>query len=296
MASPKPAPDRPYIKNAVQVAKQTLAAIEAGSYTVDGIALTLKGVEDLVEYYPAESELSSWRDSRPPASHKSTVFIVQEISTIEASSLLYNFLPSNISDGIAKVGTLNFASAKSPGGGFLGGSQAQEESLARSSNLYPTLTAESVRPYYDSHKKNPKNGFYSHAMIYSPRITIFRKDSGEWMNPPVTVDMLTSPAVNAGVARRHLGQSEETEREIAKVMKERMGRILYLFEKKGASHLVLGSFGTGAFRNDVPTIVNIWKEYLIGNDARFGRSFQTVMFAVIGKKNFELFETTWNSS
>jgi len=34
----------------------------------------------------------------------------------------------------------NFASAKNPGGGFLGGSEAQEESLARSSGLYCGMT------------------------------------------------------------------------------------------------------------------------------------------------------------
>ena len=36
----------------------------------------------------------------------------------------------------AKTLCLNFASAKNPGGGFLSGSQAQEESLARASALY----------------------------------------------------------------------------------------------------------------------------------------------------------------
>ena len=38
-----------------------------------------------------------------------------------------------------RVAVLNFASAKNPGGGFLSGSQAQEESLARSSGLVRLL-------------------------------------------------------------------------------------------------------------------------------------------------------------
>jgi len=47
--------------------------------------------------------------------------------------------------GCDKTLCLNFASAKNAGGGFLGGSQAQEESLARSSALYATLM---VRPEF----------------------------------------------------------------------------------------------------------------------------------------------------
>jgi uncharacterized protein (TIGR02452 family) len=39
------------------------------------------------------------------------------------------------------VACLNFASARNPGGGFRTGAQAQEESLARSSALYPCLCA-----------------------------------------------------------------------------------------------------------------------------------------------------------
>ena len=42
--------------------------------------------------------------------------------------------------GAEKVGVLNFASAKNPGGGFLNGAMAQEESLAASGGLYRTLT------------------------------------------------------------------------------------------------------------------------------------------------------------
>src|SRR6185369_5260502 len=41
--------------------------------------------------------------------------------------------------GGQRVVALNFASAKNPGGGFLGGARAQEEDMARSSALYNTL-------------------------------------------------------------------------------------------------------------------------------------------------------------
>jgi uncharacterized protein (TIGR02452 family) len=60
---------------------------------------------------------------------------------------------------------LNFASAKNPGGGFLGGSQAQEESLARSSGLYACLKGNKM---YSINKQLKSNGLYSDCLIYSP--------------------------------------------------------------------------------------------------------------------------------
>ena len=49
--------------------------------------------------------------------------------------------------GREEIGVLNFASAKNPGGGFLNGAMAQEESIAASSGLYETLLQH--KTYYE---------------------------------------------------------------------------------------------------------------------------------------------------
>ena len=48
-----------------------------------------------------------------------------------------------------KIAVLNFAASQNPGGGIATGSRAQEESICRSSTLYPTLTIDSLwKNYY----------------------------------------------------------------------------------------------------------------------------------------------------
>jgi hypothetical protein len=64
---------------------------------------------------------------------------------------------------------------KKAGGGFLSGAQSQEESIAF---LYPTVAVKSVEQFYTLHKRNLQNGYYSHAMIYSPDVILFRDDTG----------------------------------------------------------------------------------------------------------------------
>ena len=91
---------------------------------------------------------------------------------------------------------LNFASAKNPGGGFLNGARAQEESLARASALYPTIVNS---PMYAHHRAHG-DCMYTSWMIYSPAVPVFRDDdTNALLEEPYACAFLTTPAPNAGV-------------------------------------------------------------------------------------------------
>ncbi|KZT21100.1 hypothetical protein NEOLEDRAFT_1139954 [Neolentinus lepideus HHB14362 ss-1] len=284
-----------------KVAEETLEAIEEGQYSFpNGKTHAIRRRNQFstqnTRYYPPDSALSAWAITPRLAnvSGHNTEISILEISTLEGARLLSN-QKRVLSDG--RIGVLNFASAKKPGGGFLTGAQAQEESIARSSTLYPTLTTEIAQQYYALHNKDGKGGYYSHAMIYSPGIVFFRDDTGGWLEP-VEVDVVTSAAVNAGVARNTLwgrtaGKAEEVK--IEKVMRERMARILFLFEQQGASGLVLGSFGTGVFKNDIGVIARIWAELLCKQESRFENVFERVLFAIIGRATFDEFKEVFEA-
>ncbi|EKM81260.1 hypothetical protein AGABI1DRAFT_112930 [Agaricus bisporus var. burnettii JB137-S8] len=306
-----------------------MKAIEIGSYALRKSELNdstkrfdLKSnIEQLQRstlYYGPESELISW--STPSSTLKSSsdltptkIWATEQSSLDTARELVQKFgsEPDSQSAGGVNaatggqgttrahaIGVLNFASARNPGGGFLNGARTQEESIARSSTLYQSLTCPVGRQFYTYHHEitaGKNDGFYSHAMIYSPSVRVFRTDPGDWIEP-YEIDILTSPAVNAGVVwqkrQKALKEGKDaisesaTESKIRAVMKERMARLLYLFEIQGVRNIVLGSFGTGAFRNSVDMVVGLWAELLIGEEARFNKSFERVVFGVLGNETY----------
>jgi uncharacterized protein (TIGR02452 family) len=159
---------------------------------------------------------------------------------------------------------------------------------------------DTAQQFYKSHRKNPGEGYYSHAMIFSPRVLLMRTDSGEW-HEPFEVDIVTSCAVNAGVVRRYfrvrqsrINDDDESSLDVA--MKERMARILCLFEKQGVRNIVLGSFGTGVFKNRVELVAGVWKELLGSENARFRYSFDRVIFAVLGNATYMTFKEIFQES
>lgn len=274
-----------------KIAESTLEAIERGRYPDHDISADIEASTRNTRYYAPDSLLSTWASAQPPDPPLANNVTLAEVSTLEGARVLASM------QGVdrRKIGVLNFASAKKAGGGFRSGAQAQEESIARSSTLYATLQTSTAQQFYTLHNRDPKGGYYSHAMIYSPNVVLIKNDAGDWVDP-LKVDILTSPAVNAGRARssifgRTAGPKEEPKIEAA--MRERMARILFLFEIQGARDVVLGSFGTGVFRNDVTTVATIWADLLLVPGARFAGSFDHLVFAILGAETFATFKTVF---
>ncbi|OJA15028.1 hypothetical protein AZE42_05249 [Rhizopogon vesiculosus] len=280
-----------------EIAKSTLSAIENGTVTIADVSHDLTAKVNFsnhnTRYYAPDSLLSTWSTSTPPnlsTATKSEVSVL-EISTLDGTRLLLNTLSSR-STSFGRIAILNFASATRPGGGFLNGAQAQEESIARSSTLYPSLMTDSAQRFYRLHNHDRKGGFYHHAMIYTPSVVVLKDDAGNWTSP-FEADVLTSAAVNAGDVRKKIGdqlERAEIEKRIESTMKERMARILFLFEQQGAKNIVLGSFGTGVFRNNVEVVARIWAELLMVKGARYRHSFHRIVFAILGKDTFTTFK------
>jgi len=218
-----------------------------------------------------------------------TNFGIFNRTTLSAARELRQQHPSRLT----RIGVLNFASATKPGGGFMNGAEAQEESIARSSALYESLISPQGQQFYELHKNLRTDGFYTHAMIYSPGVVVFRDDDGVLIEP-YTVDVVTSPAVNAGVVRQKL-DLEEVDRVIEREMAERMARILWLFQSRGCRHLVLGSFGTGVFQNNIAMVASTWAELLALPHSKFFAVFERVEFAVLGNATFDEFRAAFEA-
>jgi len=178
------------------------------------------------------------------------------------------------SQNFERIGVLNFASAKNPGGGFLKGAQAQEESLARSSALYQSLLK---CPEYYSFHRSQRSLLYSDRIIYSPGCPVFREDDGTLLDKPYLVDFITSPAPNAGEVKRN--QPEDISK-IPKVLYERGAKVLSLAVYSGCDALVLGAWGCGVFRNDPSIVAQMFADFLLPEGLFWGK-FKKVLFSVL---------------
>jgi uncharacterized protein (TIGR02452 family) len=167
---------------------------------------------------------------------------------------------------------LNFASAKNPGGGFLGGSRAQEESLARSSALYASL--QTAQEYYDRNRQARSTSYTDHAIV-SPGVPVFRNDVGTLLDRPYEATFFTMPAVNVGA----LGAGTPAIHQVGPTMAGRVEKVLAFAAAEAYEHLLLGAWGCGVFRNDPRMIARLFHEALFGPDAWAGK-FRRVVFAV----------------
>lgn len=259
-----------------QIAHETVNILNQGYYYAPSsqqvsIAKPLKSCVTYTQYYTPEqlTQLTQHLLSQPRKFPETTFSVVNE-TTLEGAKRL-----SQIPE-IERIGVLNFASARNPGGGFLKGSQAQEESLARSSGLYQSLLK--APQYYDEHRKQ-RSCLYSDRMIYSPQCPVFRTDDGTLLEQPYFVDFITSPAPNAGAVGRNTPKDTA---KIPQVLQERGKKVLTLAAIHHCDTLVLGAWGCGVFRNDPTMVAKMFRAYLTPEGDFWGR-FKQVLFSVLDR-------------
>ena len=260
---------------ASQIAHATVAILEQGFYvspTGNTIVIaddTARAVANTVSYPPG-SELPT-----PKARYPATTFDVVNQTTLAAARQLAEQLTAQGEVPAA----LNFASAKRPGGGFLNGALAQEESLARASALYACLLG---NPMYTYHRQL-RDSLYSDYAIYSPAVPVFREDDGTLLETPYPCAFITSPAVNAGA---HANRSRGRRRRIPDIMQGRVELVLKVAAAHGHSALVLGAWGCGVFGNDPALIARLFGAAL---KETYRGVFAQVIFAVLDHSEDERF-------
>jgi len=185
---------------------------------------------------------------------------------------------------------LNFASAKNPGGGFLKGSQAQEESIARASAIYTCLTQDRVAPFYKENHED-RTCLYTHNIIYSPKVSVFRDSNEELLENPYLCSFITSPAVNAGHALDRVGAER-----VRSTMIERIDRVLAVAVANGHRVIVLGAWGCGVFRNSVEDVAKYFRNYLAKPDSKYRTSFSHVYFAIPDQDKLIQFQQAFESN
>ena len=159
-------------KGRAEVAKETVEIIERGFYTIaldsdDATKVEFgQDIRDSVEssqvYLPIDLEHIRKRGR---------TWNVGDLEVTSENSI--SACKRIVTEG--RTCCLNFASAKNVCGGMMKGSLAQEESLGLCSAISATQK-KFLKEYYGSNRRDPKEGYYSDTLIYSPAVPVFRDD------------------------------------------------------------------------------------------------------------------------
>jgi uncharacterized protein (TIGR02452 family) len=247
--------------SAATLAKETIDILRDGAYEGPTGRVPIAPLVDVAVSGTVSFPPGAAVPPRPNARFDATTVEVTAETTLAAGRRI-------VGEGATPV-ALNFASAKSPGGGFLNGARAQEETIARSSGLYPCLAG---NPMYAFHRER-RDAMYTHYAIYSPAVPVFRLDDGELLPEPYPLAILTCPAPNAGaVLRKNPSRADEVDR----VLRERIDLVLRIAAAREHEIAILGAWGCGAFGGDPVKTAAAFRDALDEWDGVFER----VVFAI----------------
>ena len=203
--------------------------------------------------------------------YKDTVITVSKDKSFQATMRLSKDNPDK------KIAVLNFANSIHPGGGVTRGARAQEESLCRTSTLYPVIMDQISESYYDHHRKlNDKRA--TDSLIYSENIIICKTDDDipkrmpkkDWVN----VDIITMAAPHLAGTNGYGLVIDDSE--LFDIHHNRALHMLTVAAYKNVDILVLGAFGCGAFNNNPDVVSKAYKQAL----EQFNGAFEKIEFAI----------------
>ena len=187
---------------------------------------------------------------------------------------------------------LNLADCYVACGFYPRGSNAQEESLCRSTTL-----SRSLYQYYDEKragevsvafrgKRYPMD--YHFGGIYSPGVTVFRDaaDNFRLLEEPFKLGIISVAALNFREKNDHKERDLKYRSEDGgftpeglQIMKDKIHTIYRIALANGHDSLVLGAFGCGAFRLRADLVAGFFRDILAEDEFR-GR-FKEVRFAIL---------------
>ncbi|CAI7593949.1 unnamed protein product [Penicillium pancosmium] len=187
----------------------------------------------------------------------------------------------------AKIGVLNMASERHPGGGWLRGALAQEEALCFRSTLAATLH----RQYY------PLPVF---GTIWSPNVTVFKDEADTWFRVYQPAEMFTVGVVSLAALRRPLltpDKRKYARPQDLRTVKDKIRQVFRVLAVNGTTHCVMGAMGCGAFQNPPVVVAQCFKNVL--EEGEFNGAFEEIIFAVLDSRaegNFEIFRDALQAS
>lgn len=210
---------------------------------------------------------NSFKDRQEPAQGHPEV-IVDNLDTVSA---VFKY---EIPDKNTIV--LNFASYKNPGGGFLAGSSAQEESLCMESHLYEVLSHEKLKSFYDWNNKHKNKSLYLNRALYSEAVAFVRPYPDRPDEQVAVADVLTCAAPNRKAYMDYIIGANEVENLTA--LEERIAFIHDIIaEQENIGTVILGAFGCGVFGQNPETVAKMFMERMKEISA------DRVVYAVIDK-------------
>lgn len=253
-----------------RIAQETMKISRQGSYMYQGKEISLgknqKEIEDVLVFSPERVDAIARKNEINMAS-EDCVMITDNCDSFEA-------VGKHCRDD-ENVLVMNFANAMHPGGGFLSGASAQEESLCRCSTLYASISSKKAREMYEynSAHRNPLDSDY---MLISPNVCVFRDEKFSLLEKPFYTSVLTIPAPNRCGRASKLVQAELDE-----AMLDKIRKLLLVASAEGYDVLVLGAWGCGAFGHDAKVVAGYFKEVLLHE--QFSKYFSKIVFAVYDK-------------